>query len=176
MEKEYVVLVDKEDKALGVMEKMYAHTQGVLHRAISVFIFNSQNQLLLQKRADNKYHSGGLWTNSCCSHPRWEEGTKQAAERRLMEEMGISCELEYLTQITYSASLDNNMLEHELDHIFAGRTDEIPKPDPEEVAEYKYMSPDEIKQLLNTDPDSFTEWFKILFEPVINELKWKKYL
>lgn len=175
MKEEFVILVDEHDKELGIMEKMHAHKLGILHRAFSIFIFNSQMQLLLQKRAPGKYHSGGLWTNTCCSHPRIGEDIKLAALRRLNEEMGLSCELQHVTTVTYKANLSNDMFENELDHIFIGYSDTLPKLNPAEVSEYKYMELPEVQEWLINEPWSFTEWFKILFEPVKNELKWKKH-
>src|SRR5579872_394906 len=137
MNKEYVVLVDEQDRELGTMEKMQAHREGKLHRAVSVFIFDPEKKLLLQKRADGKYHSAGLWTNTCCSHPHLHESPEAAAVRRLQEEMGITCKLRHAFNFTYTATFENNLSEHEFDHVFFGESSEIPKPDPEEVAEWK---------------------------------------
>lgn len=176
METEHVILVDEMDNELGTMEKVAAHKKGELHRAISVFVFNSQKQLLLQKRATHKYHSGGLWTNSCCSHPRKNETTQEAAQRRLMEEMGLRCIVKPVSKIKYTTMVGNNMLENELDHIFVGFSDDVPAYNPLEVSTYKYMHMDDIEKWMHDEPARFTEWFKILFEPVKNDLLWKKYL
>lgn len=170
MNEEYVILVDEQDSELGLMEKIKAHQQGALHRAISVFIFNSQKQLLLQQRASDKYHSGGLWTNTCCSHPRKGEQTQDAAKRRLREEMGIDCELNYLTNIIYKAKLDNDMTEHELDHIFIGYTDDVPVLNPAEAIAYRYTSIEDVERLLQKTPEHFTKWFGILLAALIKQL------
>ena len=124
---EKVILVDKNDRQVGLMEKQEAHIKGLLHRAFSIFIFNTKNELLLQKRATQKYHSGGLWTNTCCSHPRENESTIDAAYRRLNEEMGMICDLKFKFNFIYKAKLDNNLYEHELDHVFFGFSDSTPK-------------------------------------------------
>lgn len=176
MSEEYVVLVDEQDNEIGTMEKLEAHRQSALHRAISVFIFNSDKKLLMHRRALGKYHSPGLWTNTCCSHPRWQEEPARAAVRRLSEEMGLKCPLEFVTQITYRVPLPDGMNEHELDHIFVGHCDDAPKLNRDEVEEYRYMSLDEIRDEMHRQPHLFTEWFKILFEPVITEIKCKNYL
>ncbi|HTF04267.1 MAG TPA: isopentenyl-diphosphate Delta-isomerase [Bacteroidia bacterium] len=159
---EYVILVDANDNETGTAEKMEAHRSGTLHRAISVFIFNSEGKWLLQKRAEGKYHSGGLWTNACCSHPRPGEDTATAAHRRLQEEMGIRCDLNHAFAFTYRAELDHDLIEHELDHIFIGRTDAVPNPDPGEVSGWKYFSTQELETALKESPDQFTEWFKLI--------------
>ena len=137
---EKVILVDKTDHQIGEMEKQEAHIKGLLHRAFSIFIFNSKGEVLLQQRAFHKYHSGGLWTNTCCSHPRNGETTIQAANRRLMEEMGMSCVLTEEFSFIYKAKLDNDLYEHELDHVLFGTTDLLPQINKEEVADYKYSS------------------------------------
>jgi len=171
MNSEYVVLVDEQDKELGTMEKLRAHREGKLHRAISVFIFNSEKKLLLQKRAAGKYHSANLWTNTCCSHPRPGENPKDAATRRLQEEMGLNCELQSAFNFTYSVKFENNLTEHEFDHVFFGVSDEVPLPDPTEVSDYKYMAMEEIKKQLAQNNSQFTEWFKLIFERVDSQLK-----
>jgi isopentenyl-diphosphate Delta-isomerase len=165
---EYVVLVDEQDKELGTMEKLQAHREGKLHRAISVFIFNSEKKLLLQKRADGKYHSAGLWTNTCCSHPRPEESPEDAATRRLQEEMGMTCKLNHVFSFTYSAAFDNNLSEYEFDHVFFGISDDAPKPHPDEVSEWKYKGMDEIEKHLKENPEQFSAWFKLIFPRVKN--------
>jgi isopentenyl-diphosphate delta-isomerase len=161
---ELVVLVNIEDKQLGVMEKQEAHLKGVLHRAISVFIFNSKAELLLQQRADGKYHSAGLWTNTCCSHPRPGEQVHDAGTRRLQEEMGLKCDLKKIFTFVYKAKLDNKITEYEFDHVFMGMTDDEPVPDPHEVGAWKYMSTAQLAKDLKRNPEQYTEWFKICFE------------
>lgn len=163
---EYVVLVDEHDKELGTMEKLQAHSEGKLHRAVSVFIFNSEKKLLLQQRAAAKYHSANLWTNTCCSHPRDGENTLDAAVRRLYEEMGMRCRLNPAFNFTYHAKFENDLIEHEFDHVFFGTSDDVPLPDPEEVSAYKYVSLDEIAIQLKQNPEQFTAWFKIIFDKV----------
>jgi isopentenyl-diphosphate delta-isomerase len=162
---EYVILVDEQDNKLGLMEKIEAHEKGVLHRAFSVFILNQKNQLLLQQRALHKYHSGGLWTNTCCSHPRDGETNLEAAHRRLQEEMGMNAPapLEKLLDFVYRAEFDNNMIEHELDHVFVGQSEDEPKINPEEVESYKWMDLDELKADIENNPEIYTAWFKIIF-------------
>ncbi len=160
---EYVVLVDEQDKELGTMEKMQAHLEGKLHRAVSVFIFNSKHELLLQKRADGKYHSAGLWTNTCCSHPYNNEKPEVAAHRRLQEEMGLTCELKFAFTFIYKAQLDHNLIEHELDYVYIGVTDNLPKKNPAEVADWKYISVNELDVDIKQHPNKYTEWFKICY-------------
>lgn len=163
---EYVILVDKNDSPLGTMEKMEAHEKGLLHRAFSVFLFNDKKELLLQQRAFSKYHSGGLWTNTCCSHPRENETVEQAAKRRLMEEMGLKAEVQKEFSFIYKAKLDNNLTEHELDHVLIGTYNGIPDINPNEVANWKYMSMKDIEKDMEEAPESYTEWFKIVFNEV----------
>ena len=164
---EEVILVDKNDVEVGTMEKMEAHRDGgTLHRAFSVFVFNTDGDLLLQRRADHKYHSGGLWTNTCCSHPRPGETVREAANRRLVEEMGMECKLVELFSFEYKAELDGGMTEWELDHVLLGLSDVEPKSNPDEVAEFKYMPLSEIDSDLKSNPDHYTEWFKICFKRV----------
>ena len=165
---EKVILVDKNDNELGTMEKQEAHVKGLLHRAFSVFIFNDKNELLLQRRAVKKYHSGGLWTNTCCSHPRQNEKTEDAAKRRLIEEMGMRSTLKKQFDFVYKAKLDNNLYEHEFDHVFFGFTNDLPIINPEEVEEYTYKTLEDIGNEMKTIPDKYTEWFKICFREVVN--------
>ena len=139
---EKVILVNERDEPIGEMEKMEAHEKGVLHRAFSVFIFNDNNELLLQKRASSKYHSGGLWSNSCCSHPRTGETIVEAGTRRLIEEMGFIVPLESVFSFIYKAELDNHLTEHELDHVLIGRYNEAPKFNADEVEDWKYIDLD----------------------------------
>jgi len=167
MASEEVILVDTNDNALGTMEKLAAHQAGQLHRAFSVFIFNSKGELLLQQRAHDKYHSAGKWSNTCCSHPRPGEQNMDAAKRRLMEEMGLGCELRYGFNFVYHAGFSNGLSEYEFDHVFFGDTDELPLIDPAEVADFAYVSPEQLKNKLKQEPDEYTEWFKICFENVM---------
>jgi isopentenyl-diphosphate delta-isomerase len=168
---EQVILVDIEDNVLGTMEKMDAHVLGKLHRAFSVFIFNKAGELLLQQRALNKYHSGGKWTNTCCSHPRLGEETLDAANRRLSEEMGMKCELQYAFNFTYKAELLDGIEEHEYDHVYFGVSDELPVPDPEEVSAYKYLSMNLLSKDIEQNPEDYTEWLKICFKQVQDSTK-----
>ncbi len=164
---EQVILVDENDVSTGVMEKMEAHKKAILHRAFSVFIFNSKGEMLLQQRAIDKYHSGGLWTNSCCSHPRPGEDTLAAASRRLKEEMGFEAPLKKVFDFTYMASFENGLTEHEFDHVFVGHHDEAVEPNEKEVNSYAYHSMDTIEVMLQTQPDQFTAWFHIAFPKVM---------
>jgi isopentenyl-diphosphate delta-isomerase len=168
---EEVILVDRDDNAIGTMEKMEAHEKGLLHRAFSVFIFNSKGQLLLQRRADTKYHSGGLWTNSCCSHPRKGETVQEAAARRVEEELGIEVNSEQLFSFIYKAELDNNLIEHELDHVLIGNYENAPDPNADEVMEWKYADMDFIQKDIQEQPDLYTAWFKIILEKYLEHLK-----
>ena len=163
---EQVILVDELDNEIGTKEKMQAHKEALLHRAFSVFIFNKKRELLLQRRALKKYHSPGLWTNTCCSHPRPNEILINAAKRRLVEEMGFDCDLFYQFNFIYKASLDQGMTEHELDHVYFGTYEGEIIINPEEVSEYKFVSITELEININKQPHLFTEWFKIVFEKV----------
>ena len=158
---ESVILVDPQDNQIGTMEKNQAHLEGRLHRAVSVFIFNTKTQLLLQQRAHTKYHSGRLWTNTSCSHPRPGETNHNAATRRLFEEMGIKCELTEAYSFVYKAHLDHNMIEYEFDHVFIGISDAIPVPDPSEVSDWKYINTSDLATEIKEHPEIYTEWFKI---------------
>jgi isopentenyl-diphosphate delta-isomerase len=174
---EMVILVDENDNEIGTREKQQAHISGELHRAISVFIFNSEGKMLLQRRAHHKYHSGGLWTNACCSHPRPTEETLAAARRRLSEEMGIDCrELKHAFSFTYKAILDNNLTEHEFDHVFIGKTDQTPKINQEEVCEWKYISMTELEKDILKNPQNYTYWFKLIFDRIKTEVVNKGHL
>ena len=163
---ESVVLVNQQDEVLGSMEKMEAHFSGSLHRAFSLFIFNDQKELLLQQRAHNKYHSGGLWTNSCCSHPRIGETTLDAGTRRLNEELGFTTELNEEFSFIYRAELDQNMIEHELDHVLTGTYNEIPDFNTDEVCAVKYISMSYLETDIASNPENYTAWFKIIFSKV----------
>lgn len=159
-----VILVDEQDREIGVMEKLQAHQEGKLHRAFSIFIFNDANELLLQQRAFSKYHSGGLWTNSCCSHPTPHETTLEAAHRRLKEEMGMSCDLEIKTSFVYKTPFDNGLTEHEYDYILIGHSNQQPIINSLEVENYKWQSLDAIKADILAHPNLYTSWFKIAIE------------
>lgn len=161
---EYVILVDEHDNPIGLMEKQAAHVDPHLHRAFSVFIFNSNGELLMQQRALSKYHSPGLWTNTCCSHPRDGETTMDAASRRLMEEMGMSCEMHEVYTFIYKAPVGQGLTEHEFDHVFIGQSDDIPEINHEEVESWKYMPIDTLKNDIQIHPEQYTEWFKITLE------------
>lgn len=163
---EFVVLVDEQDNAIGKMEKQQAHVEGALHRAFSIFIFNSEKKLLLQKRASSKYHCGGLWTNTCCSHPRENESLQDAANRRLQEEMGMNCELKPIFSFVYKAEFENGLIEHEFDHVFFGETNQIPELNLDEVEEFKYIGVDELQAEVKDKPESFTPWFLIALDRV----------
>ncbi len=163
---EYVVLVDEKDNAIGTMEKQQAHVEGLLHRAFSVFIFNSDKKLLLQRRASSKYHCGGLWTNTCCSHPRENENVQDAAHRRLQEEMGMQCELKPIFSFVYKAEFENGLTEHEFDHVFFGQSNQAPKLNLEEVEDYRYISLEDLKSEINKAPQNFTPWFLIALDRV----------
>lgn len=166
MNEEQVVLVNQHDEAVGTMGKLRAHQEGVLHRAFSVFLFDEQGRLLLQRRSAGKYHSAGLWTNTCCSHPRPTEGVHEAAVRRLREEMGITTELEQKFSFIYRAELGNGLLEHELDHVLFGTYSGAAMPDPNEADAWKYVHPDQLDADMRSHPDQYTVWLRICWEQV----------
>lgn len=161
MRQNKVILVNTNDEPVGSMEKMEAHRKGLLHRAFSVFIFNSMGDLLLQQRADDKYHSGGLWTNACCSHPSPGESTRSAAVRRLREEMGFAVPLEEVFSFIYRANFSNGLTEHEFDHVFVGTYDGVVEPDAKEVKSFAFRSPEETDRMIEDNPSMFTTWFVI---------------
>lgn len=168
---EHVILVNERDEPLGLMEKMEAHEKGLLHRAFSVFILNSKGEMMIHQRALHKYHSGGLWTNACCSHPRDGESILDAGHRRLMEEMGFDTDLEKVLEFTYKAELDDGLSEHEYDHVLVGHFEGEPKLNPSEVAQWKWMDIDELRADIERHPKRYTEWFKIIFDRFVNEVK-----
>ncbi len=170
MSKEFVILVDEQDHEIGVEEKMQAHVAGKLHRAFSVFLFNSKNEMLLQRRALEKYHSGGLWTNACCSHPRPGETTENAARRRLQEEMGIRCEIKEAFGFIYRAAFENGLVEHEYDHVFVGRYDGTVEPLPEEAMDYSWAEVDAIQNDLKSAPEKYSVWLRIALPKVLQRL------
>lgn len=164
MKQEMVILVDENDNQLGLMEKIEAHEKALLHRAFSVFIFNEKGELMLQKRALHKYHSPGLWTNTCCSHQRHGETNIEAGKRRLEEEMGFIVDLKESTSFIYKAPFDNGLTEYEFDHILIGHYNDAPHINPDEVAEWKWMPLSEVKDDIEKRPENYTEWFKIIFD------------
>jgi isopentenyl-diphosphate delta-isomerase len=164
MEEEKVILVNEKNEQIGLMPKMEAHEKAILHRAFSVFIFNDKNELMLQQRALDKYHSPGLWTNTCCSHQRDGETNIEAGKRRLQEEMGFVTQLQDSISFIYKAPFDNGLTEHEYDHVLLGKFNDKPDINPEEVASWKWMSIEHIKVDIALNPEIYTEWFKIIFE------------
>ena len=171
MKEELVILVDENDNQIGLMPKMEAHEKAVLHRAFSVFVFNSKNELMLQQRALHKYHSPGLWTNTCCSHQREGESNVEAGMRRLQEEMGFSVALEETISFIYKAPFDNGLTEHELDHILIGHSDASPLINEDEVAAWQWMDLEDVKLDIIEKPDLYTEWFKIIFDKFYTHIK-----
>ncbi|MDA9067925.1 isopentenyl-diphosphate Delta-isomerase [Flavobacteriaceae bacterium] len=159
-----VILVDNNDNQIGLMPKLEAHEKGVLHRAFSVFIFNNHGELMLQRRALTKYHSPGLWTNTCCSHQRDGESNISSGKRRLKEEMGFNTELFEKTSFIYKAKFDNGLIEHEFDHVLVGSYNHSPIINSIEVDSWKWMSLENVKKDINDHPDNYTAWFKIIFE------------
>ncbi|HET7361410.1 MAG TPA: isopentenyl-diphosphate Delta-isomerase [Salinimicrobium sp.] len=167
---EKVILVNEKDEQIGLMPKMEAHEKALLHRAFSVFVFNTENELMIQQRALEKYHSPGLWTNTCCSHQREGESNIAAGKRRLKEEMGFSTELKDTISFIYKAPFDNGLTEHEFDHILVGEYNEEPLINPEEVADWKWISLEDLKKDMAHNPKNYTEWFKIIFEKYENHI------
>lgn len=164
-----VQLVNAEDKPSGSMEKLEAHEKGALHRALSVLIVNSKKEILLQRRALGKYHSPGLWTNTCCSHPYPGEDANEAAKRRLQEEMGMSSELEFLFKFQYKCDFENGLIEHELDHVFIGQTDDTPHLNTDEAMAFKWISIENLEQDMLSRPENYTFWFKWIIQKYRNE-------
>lgn len=168
---EEVVLVNEKDEVLGTMEKIKAHREGLLHRAFSVIIFNEKGEMLIHKRAAGKYHCGGLWTNACCSHPRLNEEPIDAAKRRLIEEMGFTCDLRYIDSFIYKVTFDNGLTEHEFDHLFMGNYNDTPAPNPDEVEEWKYVSMENIKKDVASNPKMYTFWFRDIITKHIDNIE-----
>jgi isopentenyl-diphosphate delta-isomerase len=164
MIEEQVILVNGQDEQIGLMPKMEAHKKGVLHRAFSVFIFNSKNELMLQQRAAHKYHSPLLWTNTCCSHQRDGETNIEAGTRRLSEEMGFTTALKEVTSFIYKAPFDNGLTEHEFDHVMTGFYEMDPVINKEEVEAWKWMPVEAVKSNIESNPEIYTAWFKIIFK------------
>lgn len=167
---EQVVLVDQEDNQIGLMGKMEAHEKGLLHRAFSIFVFNSKGELLIQQRAHTKYHSAGEWANTCCSHQRDGESTLDAAHRRLQEEMGFDVELNEVFSFTYKKEFGNGLTEHEFDHVIFGQYDDAPVMNPEEVANWKYISIEDLKKDIELEPEKYTIWLQIALKEVETHL------
>ncbi|UOY07387.1 isopentenyl-diphosphate Delta-isomerase [Muricauda sp. SCSIO 64092] len=167
---EKVILVNPNDEQIGLMPKMEAHEKAVLHRAFSVFVMNDNGEIMLQQRATQKYHSPLLWTNTCCSHQRDGETNIEAGKRRLMQEMGFVTELKEVFSFIYKAPFDNGLTEHELDHVMVGHYNDDPKINPEEVADWKWMFPEDIRRDIGKNPEAYTAWFKIIFERFYNYL------
>ncbi|MGD2249011.1 MAG: isopentenyl-diphosphate Delta-isomerase [Candidatus Methanofastidiosia archaeon] len=167
---EMIILVDENDNEIGTIEKLEAHKTGKLHRAFSIFVFNPQGEMLLHKRASHKYHSGGLWSNTCCSHPRKGESLHEAVHRRLQEEMGFDCDLQEIFHFIYTADL-GELTEHELDHVFFGEYTGDVNPNPEEVEDYAWIPVQSLQEDIDTNPAKYTEWFKIAVKKVIQYFK-----
>lgn len=159
-----VQLVDHQDNPIGSMEKLEAHRKGVLHRALSVIIINSKKELLLQRRALEKYHSPGLWTNTCCSHPYPSELPMNAAKRRLVEEMGMQTDLNFLFKFQYKCDFENGLIEHELDHVFIGTSDENPEINKDEAMSFEWMSIEKLELEMISNPEQYTYWFKLIIQ------------
>ena len=170
---ENVILVDKNDTQIGLMSKLDAHKKGILHRAFSVFVLNNNNEIMLQKRAYDKYHSGGLWTNTCCSHQREGENSIEAGKRRLLEEMGFETELKIITSFIYKVEFENGLTEHELDYLLIGKFLKSPVINKQEVADWKWMGIELIADDIKLNPNNYTSWFKIIFDKFQNKIKIK---
>lgn len=161
---EQVILVDTYDNAIGTMEKMEAHQKGLLHRAFSILIFNRNGEMLIQKRAHAKYHSAGLWTNACCSHPMPGEAVDEAARRRLQYEMGIDVPSQFAFKFTYKVNLDHDLIEHEVDHVYTAVFDGTPSVNPEEVADWKFIAVNDLKEDVRKHPEKYTHWFSLILD------------
>ncbi|MGA6119921.1 isopentenyl-diphosphate Delta-isomerase [Sphingobacterium anhuiense] len=170
MKRNKVILVDEQDHVVGEMDKMEAHEKGILHRAFSIFIFNTKGQMLIHQRANEKYHGGGLWTNACCSHPQWDEDVEESAKERLQFEMGLQCELKRVFSFIYHTPVENNLIEHEYDHVLVGYTDREPVPNVNEVMNYKWIDRLDLLQQIAAEPDAFTYWFRIALPQIIKHI------
>lgn len=175
MQEPQVILVDENDRQTGTAGKLYAHEHALLHRAVSVFVVNSRGEWLLQKRALDKYHSKGLWTNTCCTHPYPGESAYNAALRRLSEEMGLTCGLDYLFSFIYREKLDNKLTEYELDHVYLGRSDELPLINREEVGDWRYIRFDDLHDDIVKNRTAYTYWFRKIYEKVNDHITKKDY-
>ncbi|THD65649.1 isopentenyl-diphosphate Delta-isomerase [Robertkochia marina] len=175
MKEEKVILVNEQDEPIGTMEKIEAHEKALLHRAFSVFVFNDKGETMIQQRALHKYHSPGLWTNTCCSHQRVGESNIEAGKRRLMEEMGFTVnDLEEVFSFIYKAPFDNGLTEHELDHVMVGKYNGEPDINPDEVASWKWVTLESIKEGMQKNPEQYTAWFKIIFEKFYDHINKNK--
>lgn len=174
MKEEQVILVNEKDEQIGLMPKMEAHEKALLHRAFSVFVFNDKNELMLQQRALHKYHTPGLWTNTCCSHQRNGESNIEAGKRRLMEEMGFVTDLEESISFIYKAPFDNGLTEHEYDHILLGKYNNAPNINPDEVADWKWMALEDVKTDIAKNPELYTAWFKVIFDKFYEHINIKQ--
>lgn len=169
MAKKEIILVDEKDREVGVGEKLKIHQEGKLHRAFSIFIFNSKGQMLLQRRAKTKYHSPSLWSNACCSHPKPNKKLLDEAKRRLKEEMGFVCDLKKSFSFVYKAKVED-LIEYEFDHVFLGKFDGNPKPDKAEVEDWKWVVSKEVKKDVEKNPENYTPWFKILLNKIYDKV------
>lgn len=170
MPKIEVILVDRKDNKIGIEEKLKAHKEGKLHRSFSIFVFNKKGELLIQRRAKAKYHSGGLWSNTCCSHPRPGKNLLKEAKKRLKEEMGIECKLKRVLSFYYKVRV-GNLIEHEFDHVFFGKFEGNPKPNPKEAEDWKWINKNALWKDMKENPEKYTAWFKIIFNRVLNKAK-----
>lgn len=166
-----VILVDENDSQIGISEKLEAHQAGKLHRAFSIFVFTSAGQLLVQKRAEAKYHCGGLWSNTCCGHPSPGEATGAAAHRRLQEEMGFDCPLEEIYEFTYEVKFDNGLSEREYNHVLVGRSDTAPRVNPAEVDDWKWVDPRALRDEMKVNPEAYTYWFRVSLAEILAKLR-----
>ncbi len=171
MDRNKVLVVNEKDEPLFEMDKMEAHEKGVLHRAFSIFIFNSKNEILIHQRAGDKYHGAYLWTNACCSHPQLNEDVKNSAIQRLQFEMGLQCSIHFLFSFIYKTVVENNLIEHEYDYVFIGYSDKDPEPNPTEVKAYKWLSINDLKIDIVNQPQLYTYWFKMALPKVLEKLK-----
>ncbi len=165
-----LILVNDHDEEIGYMDKMQTHVLGLKHRAFSIFIFNRDHQLLIQQRASSKYHSGNLWANTCCGHPLKNENTKIAAEKRLFEEFGFTCDLNLIFSFSYNETIDN-MIENEFDHVFIGFSEQTPYPNSLEIQNYKYIDLDKLKINIEKNPENYASWFKILMSSHLSKIE-----
>lgn len=171
MKEPLVILVNEDDVQTGTAPKLHAHRNALLHRAVSVFIMNSKGEWLLQRRSRDKYHSKGLWTNACCTHPLPGESTHESAKRRLKEEMGIECVPDFLFSFIYRERMDKDLTEHELDHVFFGMCDEEPLINKTEVEEYAYMTFEGLHKDISVNPSDYTYWFRKIYKHVNDHIK-----
>lgn len=174
MDRNKVVLVDQNDQTLGEMEKIEAHVKGALHRAFSIFIFNSKGEMLIHQRSLEKYHSPGLWTNTCCSHPQLNETLKESALERLQFEMGFTTNIHKVFSFIYHAPMENGLIEHELDHVFIGYYNGTPNINANEVQNYKWVAPEILIMDIKANPENFTFWFRKVAEDVLEKVNFQR--